>query len=298
MQRISGIYKIINKINGKYYVGSSDHIYRRWRDHKKHLRKNSHYNTHLQNAWNKYGEEQFEFLIAEQCPENFLLTREQFYLNECKTITPIVYNTIFVAGGGNINGGKICIFKNGFRKIIDPESFETFSRAGWIRGSGPMDEETKRKIGNANRGKKKPPFSIEHRYKLGQTSKRRTYVMTPEHREKLRLSRIGKRHTAETRKKMSINKRGNNHPMYGKHHSETTKLKLHEAMDGKFNGVKNPRFDTQKYTFVNETCGKEISCTRYDLYRQYNLNPSNVNKLLKGRIKTIGGWSLKTSTCF
>lgn len=81
--------------------------------------------------------------------------------------------------------------------------------------------------------------------------------------------------------------------MYGRHHSETTKLKLHDAMEGKFDGARNPRFDTQKYTFISKTCGEEISCTRYDLYRQHNLNPSNVNKLLKGRIKTIGGWSLK-----
>lgn len=29
--KISGIYKIINKINGKYYVGSSDNILGIWR---------------------------------------------------------------------------------------------------------------------------------------------------------------------------------------------------------------------------------------------------------------------------
>jgi hypothetical protein len=32
--KIKGIYKIINKIDGKYYVGSSSNIYKRWNAHK------------------------------------------------------------------------------------------------------------------------------------------------------------------------------------------------------------------------------------------------------------------------
>src|ERR1035437_397640 len=54
--KISGIYKIINKIDGKYYIGSSDHIKRRWYSHRTELRKNRHGNQYLQRARNKYGE--------------------------------------------------------------------------------------------------------------------------------------------------------------------------------------------------------------------------------------------------
>ena len=46
--KISGIYKIINKTNGKYYVGSSVDVFRRWNSHLNHLIKNKHNNTHLQ----------------------------------------------------------------------------------------------------------------------------------------------------------------------------------------------------------------------------------------------------------
>ena len=64
----SGIYCIINIQNGKKYIGSSKNIRKR-----AELRHNNHDNQHLQNAWNKYGEEKFDFYVIEACPENTLL---------------------------------------------------------------------------------------------------------------------------------------------------------------------------------------------------------------------------------
>ena len=67
--KISGIYKIINKINGKYYVGSSvnikDYPNNRWSRHIADLNANRHHNDYLQRAWNKYGQDAFEFIIIE-----------------------------------------------------------------------------------------------------------------------------------------------------------------------------------------------------------------------------------------
>ena len=77
----SGIYKIINKINGKYYVGSSRNIKIRWNNHIKNLNKNIHHNSHLQYAWNKYGSENFVFKIVELCSLENLTNIEQKYLN-------------------------------------------------------------------------------------------------------------------------------------------------------------------------------------------------------------------------
>src|SRR3989304_1436717 len=65
-KKISGIYKIINKTNGKYYVGSSNDIIGRWFTHKSQLNRNNHCNPHLQRAWNKYGKDNFEFIIVEE----------------------------------------------------------------------------------------------------------------------------------------------------------------------------------------------------------------------------------------
>ena len=72
-----GIYRIRNKVNGKFYVGSSDNIQRRFSRHKLDLSKNRHDNPHLQNSWNKYGEISFDFDIIRECQKTNLLLEEQ-----------------------------------------------------------------------------------------------------------------------------------------------------------------------------------------------------------------------------
>jgi group I intron endonuclease len=91
--KISGIYKIINKVNGKYYVGSSKNIHVRWRVHKSNLNNNKHPNSHLQNAWNKYGNTLFEFTIVENTDK--LDEIEQFHLNIAKKEVHNCYNVWF-----------------------------------------------------------------------------------------------------------------------------------------------------------------------------------------------------------
>lgn len=61
-----GIYMILNTTNNKCYVGSSKEIYQRKRRHIKDLQKNVHHSQHLQNAWNKYGENSFIFIKLEE----------------------------------------------------------------------------------------------------------------------------------------------------------------------------------------------------------------------------------------
>ena len=61
-----GIYQILNKNNEKRYIGStSDSFRKRWNLHKYHLRNNKHKNSHLQYAWNKYGEQTFSCSVVE-----------------------------------------------------------------------------------------------------------------------------------------------------------------------------------------------------------------------------------------
>ena len=78
--KTSGVYKIVNRVNGKYYVGSSNHILKRWTRHKNDLDNNKHRNIHLQRAWNKYGENNFHFCIVELCSESELLVLEKKHL--------------------------------------------------------------------------------------------------------------------------------------------------------------------------------------------------------------------------
>ena len=61
----SGIYRIVNKINGRVYVGSAVNLISRKMDHWKTLRAHRHRNRFLQRAWDKYGEENFDFVVIE-----------------------------------------------------------------------------------------------------------------------------------------------------------------------------------------------------------------------------------------
>jgi group I intron endonuclease len=80
---MKGIYKILNTINNKYYIGSSKNIENRWIKHKKKLKSNRHRNVLLQNNWNKYGPESFKLLIIEEVENvNNILNREQYYLDK------------------------------------------------------------------------------------------------------------------------------------------------------------------------------------------------------------------------
>lgn len=83
-----GIYCIKNITNDKCYIGSSTHIYYRLRRHKSDLLRNVHANPILQNAYNKYGADSFVVSIIEECSEDIVLQREQYYID---TLNP-VYN--------------------------------------------------------------------------------------------------------------------------------------------------------------------------------------------------------------
>lgn len=81
----TGIYKIINKINNKFYIGSCVSSKQRKNRHWNELRQNIHFNSHLQRSVNKYGLENFEFKIIEVVEDKTnLLIREQYYLDTLK----------------------------------------------------------------------------------------------------------------------------------------------------------------------------------------------------------------------
>jgi group I intron endonuclease len=81
----SGIYCIINIKNQKRYIGSSKNLQTRLLKHRSLLRHNKHENARLQNGWNKYGEDNFDYYILEFCNgEDNLCKREQFYIDELK----------------------------------------------------------------------------------------------------------------------------------------------------------------------------------------------------------------------
>jgi group I intron endonuclease len=68
MTKRSVIYGINNNINFKVYIGSAEDWNSRMNWHLAALRRNDHFNKHLQSAWNKYGESNFSFDVVEDVP--------------------------------------------------------------------------------------------------------------------------------------------------------------------------------------------------------------------------------------
>jgi group I intron endonuclease len=63
------IYKIVNLVNDKFYVGSTNNQRERFRTHRNKLRRGVHHCAHLQASWNKYGEEKFAFRVVAYIPD-------------------------------------------------------------------------------------------------------------------------------------------------------------------------------------------------------------------------------------
>lgn len=83
----SGIYKIQSIVEPeKFYIGSSVNIQNRKRQHFSMLKLNKHDATYLQNYYNKHGKESLVFHIIEECSQEILIQREQYYID---TLRPV-----------------------------------------------------------------------------------------------------------------------------------------------------------------------------------------------------------------
>jgi group I intron endonuclease len=88
-----GIYAIVNTHTGQTYIGlTSKPFRRRWAIHRSELRNGAHWNKQLQNDWDNYGPDVFDFRVIEILHHRIwaraMRERELFYIRN----TPFVYN--------------------------------------------------------------------------------------------------------------------------------------------------------------------------------------------------------------
>lgn len=108
-----GIYKITNKINNKTYIGQSINIENRWQQHKINaFNFNTHtYNYPLYRAIRKYGLDNFEFQVLEECNKEILTQEEQYYIDYYNSLNPNCgYNLVSAVDakrGENCNWAKL-----------------------------------------------------------------------------------------------------------------------------------------------------------------------------------------------
>lgn len=147
------IYQITNMVNSKYYIGSAQSYERRVWQHKYDLKKGIHKNPRLQAAWNKYGEEAFVFEVLETIPENEdQLAWENRYLH-VHVGKPECYNINRDAEAPRI--GQFLSEESKLKLSIN----RTGKAAGeeHYRYGHQVPEDIRKKIGDTQRGVKKPP---------------------------------------------------------------------------------------------------------------------------------------------
>lgn len=108
----TGVYRIKNNVDGKFYIGSSiNEIQNRWYGHRRKLNKGSHENKYLQQAWNTYKEDSFTFEIVENVTKSEnILEREQHWIDSTNCLDRDI--------GYNINPKA----SNGAKRVINFEA--------------------------------------------------------------------------------------------------------------------------------------------------------------------------------
>jgi len=230
----SGVYAIVNNINGTVYIGSAKNIKHRWRVHFWALYAEKHHSIRLQRAWAKHGESAFSFRILEEVrDENLLIKAEQQWIDKFNAYGPKGYNMVPVAGTnlGMIHSDKTkgIIAAKARGRIVSDETKAKMS-ASSPRLKRFWTEEQKRRISIALTGRKGTKSS---RAKQAASSKGR--IKSPETLAKMSASMKGKnrgKHSVEHCKKISESMKGN-HFALGYKHTEETRKKVSAAIKGR-----------------------------------------------------------------
>ncbi len=230
--KLTGIYKITNLINGKFYIGQSVDIKRRFNEHRNPKRKGC---KSLSLAIEKYGVNNFSFDVVELCDESDLIKLEMKYISELKP----QYN--------RCKGGK-----GPFGHVVSAESKLIIS------------EKAKKQWQQLSEAEK------EKRINHNLIGPRKGHTVTAETKEKLRLANLGKRYSETTKKK------------------RTATLELKKA-----SGWKQTNKSHKKAVICNEL-NKMFDSVK-EAAKFLSVHPSNITSNLKGRQKSIKGYTFSYS---
>lgn len=198
--KIIGIYAIINRINGKYYIGSSKDILGRWTTHVRDLKNGVHHSVYLQRSWNIHTAEDFILIILKICNnESDLFGQETRFI---ELMLPD-YNVGSVGGGDNISNHP---------NLDDIRHKQSISgKQRYIN----MTQEEKLAHSNKFKGEKNPNW--------------RGGISSP-------VCHCGNKmspHRKQCRKCDLANRFGKNNSFHGKKHSQETKDKIRQSNLGR-----------------------------------------------------------------
>ena len=150
IEKVSGIYCIRNLVTGDLYIGQAVNLHTRKRQHFNSLKRGDHDSIYLQNAYNKYGKDNFVFETLFICEPEYLTLHEQGFVD--------IYNPHY-------NIQKICVNSNRGVTLSEetkhkisvaitgkPVSDESRLKMSLSHKGVPLSEETKKKLAEAGKG--------------------------------------------------------------------------------------------------------------------------------------------------
>lgn len=255
---LSGIYKITCLSNNKTYIGSSKNCNVRYNQHTYKLNKGKHKNQHLQNAWNKYGKENFVFEILATCPPEYLIKLEQWFLDSLKpeyNICKIAHSTLGIKLSETV--------KQNLRN----------KRLG-----KKLSEETKAKISFTNTGRKMSVEAVEKTRQANTGSKR-----TEEQKRNISNSLKGRKASEECKKKISNRFKGG---VLTEDHKNKIKnalknnheniQRLRHRMQGE--GSPNSKLTEEDVKLIRELLFNK-SCTARELCKKYGVSENTISNI-------------------
>jgi len=263
MEKIIGVYKISNNLcpEGKYYIGYSCDIHKRWGTHRSTLKTKKHCNILMQRAYDKYGAECFTYEILQECEtEEEAKNVELSYLEDL-TIRDKLYNLHY-----NSSGGDMLTYHPDREEIIKKRAREQKKR-----NSELTPEEYKQrfcmKIGEKN-GMYGKTHTDEVKQLYSDIHKGNTYC-------------VGKKASQETKDKLSVissERLGEKNPFFGKHHSEETKQRIREKSKGRLPpNIREVIINGETYISAKEAARQLEICAGTILHRINSPNPIYAN---------------------
>ncbi len=217
ISRCSGIYAIVNKSNNKVYIGSAIKLHKRWNSHR-HDFEVGRQNPYLMSAFRKQPDD-FYFEIIEELPEStkaVRLEREQFWMNFYQSYIP-KHGYNLCPKAESCEGAK---HGPEYSAKISARMKEYYKNKVWT-------EEERRKQSVATMGHKGAVWSDEQRKKRSEQYKGRKH--SEESKRKMTLVRTGMKLPKKGRPVLQVNMEGNVIARFGAVAYAAEELNLNEC---------------------------------------------------------------------
>jgi len=186
----SYIYKIVNLINDKVYIGCTIHtIEKRFNDHLYRSRYHK-YKSKLYNSINKYGIQNFEISLLEECNIDMMYIKEIEYIEKYDSYNNVLNNT--TGGEGFLGYKHTQEDKNKMSKTLRENNNRSGKTYDEIYPEKSAEEKEKRKNGVKNHwGNLSKDEKIERTKKAKETHRKKSKYGIETIKEIRRLMELG-----------------------------------------------------------------------------------------------------------